>query len=178
MTRYLVLSALGPDRVGLVSEVTTYLTERGVNIEDSRMAVLGGEWGMMLLVSGTEDQVAKVTSDLPSLQKLTGLAIVSKPTKSPEEHRRATSLSYVVTAEAMDHEGIVRSISTALYKSGVNIVSAQTSTYNAPVTGSPLFRLEAHIDVPQDVPIARLRRDLEELGMRENVDVTLRAPGR
>jgi glycine cleavage system transcriptional repressor len=175
MTRHLVLTALGPDRPGLVSEVTTFLTERGVNIEDSRMAVLGAEWGMMILVSGDADEVSRVEKDLAALQKQTGLTMAAKPTKSPEEHRRATTRPYVVTVEAMDNEGIVRSVSTALYKTGVNIVSAETSTYEAPITGSPLFRMEAVIDVPQEISAAKLRKAMEELAESENVDVVVKA---
>ena len=64
--RHLVLSALGPDRPGIVAEVTSYVTERGGNIEDSRMAVLGGEFGVMMLVSGTADEIARSRARLRS----------------------------------------------------------------------------------------------------------------
>src|SRR5271154_2577074 len=109
---FAVLSALGPDRPGLVAEVTHYLTERGVNVEDSRMAVLGGEFGILTLVSGTSDQLARVEKELGDLGKRTGLGLLLRPTKSPEEHRRAAAVPCVITADALDHEGIVRAIAT------------------------------------------------------------------
>lgn len=175
MMKYLAIAALGPDRPGLVAQVTSYLTDRGANVEDSRMAVLGGEWGMLILVSGDERQIDSVVLGFPALEKQTGLEIRATETESPEEHRRPTTMSYVVTAEAMDHEGIVRAISGALHRMGVNIVALATTTYNAPVTGSPLFRMEAMIDVPRELPVARLRKELDELAQRENVDLAVRS---
>src|SRR5512138_935023 len=108
--QFLVLSALGPDRPGLVAEVTEYLTERGGNVEDSRMAVLGAEFGILLLVSGTADEVAAIQRDIEVLSERTGLGIIVRATKSPEEHRRAEVIPCVVTAKAFDQEGIVRAV--------------------------------------------------------------------
>src|SRR5579871_6398305 len=110
-TRYLVLSALGPDRPGLVAEVTHYVTERGGNIEDSRMAVLGGEFGVMMLVSGTGDEIARIGADREKLCASTGLDVTARDTKSPEEHRRSQSIPCVITCDAIDNPGIVRAVS-------------------------------------------------------------------
>jgi glycine cleavage system transcriptional repressor len=172
---FLVLSALGPDRQGLVAAVTDHLTARGVNVEDSRMAVLGAEFGILILVSGTEEQIASIESSVALLQEETSLTVTLRRTKSPEEHRRAAVIPCVVTADAIDQEGIVRSIARALYKASVNIVSLETSTYEAPVTGSPLFRLEARIDVPQATGIAKVRKAMDEVAENEGLDIEVRS---
>jgi glycine cleavage system transcriptional repressor len=172
---FLVLSALGPDRPGIVAEVTDFLTARGVNVEDSRMAVLGAEFGILVLVSGTPEQVAAVEKDAPDLGKKTDLGVTVRRTKSPEEHRRAAVIPCVVTAEAIDQEGIVRAVSRALHRVGVNIVSLETSTYEAPVTGSPLFRMEARIDVPQTTGVAKVRKAMDEVAEAENLDIDVRS---
>jgi glycine cleavage system transcriptional repressor len=173
--RYLVLSALGPDRPGLVAEVTAYLTERGANVEDSRMAVFGAEFGIMMLLSGDEAALARVHAGLAGLEAKTKLAAVTRPTKSPEEHRRATVTPCVIAAEAIDREGIVRSIAGAIHEIGINIVSLETETYPAPVTGSPLFRLTARADVPAGLTLARVRAALDVVAQRENVDIDVRS---
>jgi glycine cleavage system transcriptional repressor len=172
---YLVLGALGPDRPGLVAEVTSYVSERGGNIEDSRMAVFGAEFGIFVLISATPDEVAKLRGDAASLEEKTGLSVVTRPTKSPREHRRAPTVPCIVTAEALDHEGFVRSIANALARTGVNIVSLETSAYNAPVTGSPLFRLEAQIDLPREVSIAKVREVMATVAERQNIDIEVRS---
>src|SRR5206468_3083009 len=129
--RHLVLSALGPDRPGLVAEVTHYVTERGGDIEDSRMADLGGELGVMLLVSGTPDEIGRIARETAQLEKATGLGIVTRDTKSPEEHRKEQAIPCVVTCEALDNPGIVRAVSRALHELGLNIVSLETTSYEA-----------------------------------------------
>jgi glycine cleavage system transcriptional repressor len=172
---YLALCCLGPDRPGLVAEVTHYLTERGANVEDSRMAVLGGEFGILLLVSGAGEVIAHIERDTEALTKETGLSVVHRRTKSPEEHRSAATIPCVVAVEALDHEGIVRSVSRALHGAGVNIVSLETTAYEAPVTGSPLFRMEARVDLPVGMTLGRLRKAMDAVAEAESLDIEVRS---
>ena len=172
---FLVLSALGPDRPGLVAEITEYLTERGANVEDSRMAVLGGEFGVLILISGTPGEIDAIEREKAGLAEKTGTELLLRRTKSPEDHRRAASIPCLVTAEALDHEGIVRAVSRALHGAGVNIVSLETSAYQAPVTGSPLFRLEARVDLPAHVTVAKLRKAMDTVAEAENLDIEVRS---
>lgn len=173
--QFLVLSALGADRPGLVAEVTEYLREHGGNVEDSRMAVLGAEFGILLLVSGTPEEVAAIERDLGALGERTGLEIRARRTKSPEEHRRATVIPCLITAEALDQEGIVHAVSRALSRAGVNIVSLETTAYEAPVTGSPLFRMEARADIPPGITIGKVRKAMDEVAEAENLDIEVRS---
>jgi glycine cleavage system transcriptional repressor len=171
---YLVLVALSPDRPGLVAIVSEYLTARGANIEDSRMAVLGAEFGIMILCSGSEEQVARIEKEIPALELEAGFHILVRKTKSPEEHRRAAVIPCLVRVDAIDHEGIVHAVSLAIHKLGVNIVSLETSSYNAPITGSPLFRLEARLDIPRSQSLASVRATLESVAEHENIDIDVR----
>ena len=173
--QYLVLSALGPDRPGLVSQVTRHLTEHGGNIEDSRMAVLGAEFGILVLVRATAAAMRRLEGELSRLEHETGLKIITRPTKSPEAHRRATSIACAITADAIDHEGIVNAVSSALHQLEVNIVSLESTSYNAPVTGSPLFRLVARVDVPREVTVPNLRKSLDFVAERLGIDIDVRA---
>jgi glycine cleavage system transcriptional repressor len=43
------------------------------------------------------------------------------------------------------------------------------------VTGSPLFRLEAHIDLPQGVSVAQFRRQMDDVAQRESLDIDVRS---
>ncbi|MEO5728717.1 MAG: ACT domain-containing protein [Byssovorax sp.] len=172
---FLVLSGLGPDRPGLVAEVTEFLTERGANVEDSRMAVLGGEFGILVLVSGTPGELEAIERDRAGLAEKTGLELLLRRTKSPEDHRRAVSVPCLVTAEALDHEGIVRAVSRALHGAGVNIVSLEATTYEAADTGTPLFRLEARVDLPPEVTVDKLRKAMDVVAEAENLDIEVRS---
>ncbi|RME50099.1 MAG: transcriptional regulator, partial [Caldilineae bacterium] len=55
MRKHLVLTVTGKDRPGLVDYVTKILLEFDGNVEASRMARLGGEFAMLMMVSVPED---------------------------------------------------------------------------------------------------------------------------
>jgi glycine cleavage system transcriptional repressor len=172
---FLVLSALGPDRPGLVADITHYLTERGANIEDSRMATLGGEFGVMILVSGPEVALDRIARELGELERKTDAGVVVKRTLGPvgRGQPEAERTPAVLIAEALDHEGIVRAVALALSRLGVNIASMETAAYNAPETGSTLFRLEAQLELPRGLSIDELRQAMLEVARTENLDLTI-----
>jgi glycine cleavage system transcriptional repressor len=51
MKQHLAISAIGPDRTGLVHDLTRVISDCGGSIGDSRMAALGNEFAVVLLVS-------------------------------------------------------------------------------------------------------------------------------
>ena len=84
---YLVLTAVGTDRPGIVAELTALLAERGANVADSRMAVLGGEFALMMLVSAPAARLAEARGDVESAATRLGLELIVKDTRSPAAHR-------------------------------------------------------------------------------------------
>src|SRR5687767_2402611 len=92
----LILTAVGPDQVGLVEKISQFIVQHGCNIEDSKMAVFCGEFALILLISGDAGSLMKVANAYNELGILTGLNIsVRKPAvkKVP-----AQSLPYRFTA--------------------------------------------------------------------------------
>jgi glycine cleavage system transcriptional repressor len=73
----------------------------------------------------------------------------------------------------MDHPGIVYRISAILSSLGINIESMETKTYAAPVSGTPIFRLEADISVPTKIIINSVRERFAEIQKEENIDIDL-----
>ena len=62
---------------------------------------------------------------------------------------------------------------SALSTFGVNIQSMATKTYSAPVSGTPLFQLDADLAVPTRTNINELRERLDQLQRDENIDIEL-----
>jgi glycine cleavage system transcriptional repressor len=56
---------------------------------------------------------------------------------------------------------------------GINIESMETKTYAAPVSGTPIFRLEADIAVPTRININSVRERFAEIQKEENIDIDL-----
>src|SRR4026208_1440305 len=62
--QFIVISALGSDRTGLVFDLTRIVLDCNGNIVDSRMTALGSEFAMLLLVSGNWHTLAKLETGL------------------------------------------------------------------------------------------------------------------
>lgn len=170
-TNHLILTATGPDRVGLVEKISEFISRRGCNIDDSKMAVFCGEFAIIVLIGGEAGGLAKIASGYREIETETGLSIAIKTPsqrKSPESF-----LPYRLTASCMDHPGIVHQISAVLSSLGVNIESMETKTYSAPVSGTPLFQLEAHLALPARTDMNQLREHFAEIQRTENIDIEL-----
>jgi glycine cleavage system transcriptional repressor len=128
-----------------------------------------------MLVSGTREEIDTIEREIDQLRNQTGLTFTARRTRSPEEHRREAGIPCLVSAEALDHEGIVHAVSRALHAVGINIVSLETEAYQAPVTGSPLFRMQARIDVPPGVTVAAVREALAAVARSESLDLEVRS---
>jgi len=172
-TNHLILTAVGPDRVGLVEKISQFIARHGCNIEDSKMAVFCGEFAVIVLISGATDKLSTIANDYREIEGETGLTI---STKTPAARAPAQAfLPYKLTASCMDHPGIVYQISNVLSSLGINIESMETKTYAAPISGTPIFQLEADIAVPVKTNINQLRERFSEIQREENIDIELAA---
>jgi glycine cleavage system transcriptional repressor len=52
MENYLVITALGKDKPGIVDKLTETVANCSCNVVDSRMTVLGGEFAVILMAAG------------------------------------------------------------------------------------------------------------------------------
>jgi glycine cleavage system transcriptional repressor len=175
MNQFLVLSAVGRDRPGIVNEVSKLIFEHGCNMEDSRMAVLGGDFALIVLLSGTPDAVAKLHRDFPEFSRQRGLTGSAHETPGPQARIDKGFVPFDVRAVGLDHEGIVHRIAQVLLDLGANVITMETEAVSAPVTGAPMFSLEMRVAVPPKVSLSQLRTKLQSTGDAMNVDITVQA---
>ena len=173
MQNTIVLTLSGPDRVGIVDEISGALLELGANVETSRMARLGGEFAILMQISLSTEQQAGLDAALEFLSargyRFTVAATAEvPPTACPE------CLSYRIEVTGADHEGIVHDIAHQLSERGINITSLETATNPAPVSGAPLFSMTAVVEVEPTLPEEEWQTALAEAGRKENVDVSVR----
>lgn len=170
MQKNIVLTFSGHDRIGIVEAVTEVLARRGGNIESSRMARLGGEFAMLMLVSMPEQQLASLEQDFQALRG-EGYQVGLLQTEDKHTEKFAGWLPYEIEILGADHEGIIHEIAQHLSKQGINIENMDTSTVSAPMSGTPLFTMQALILVPPKLPFHHWSDALDEIGSRLNVNV-------
>lgn len=163
-----MVSAIGEDQTGLVDRLSEWVLDNDCNIEDSRMVVLGGEFAILLLVSGNWNSIAKLEDQLTGLQDKLGMQIASKRTES--KPRQGSFLPYAVDVIALDHPGIVHNLASFFSHRQINIQDLSTATYAAPHTGTPMFSVRMLLDVPADMHIATLREEFQTFCDQLNLD--------
>ena len=170
---YLVLTAVGPDRPGLVNEISSLVLAAGANLEDSRMAILGGEFALLMLVSGEQKAIDEVELRGGDLGARLGLRLISKPTSSPASS--ADFLPYRINVTGVDRPGIVQRVAAVLAGRGVNVASLESRLSYAPESGTPMFILEAALQIPSALALADLRRELATVCEQETWEFALEA---
>ena len=174
MKTYTILFSVGKDRPGIVDDISRVLFEREANIEDSRMAVMGGCFSMMTLFSCRSDQLEIIKSDLHDLRK-GGIETSLHEAQDPTTARKQPSLPLKFEVVAMDHPGIVQKVVHILHAHNVNIQTLNTQVIRAPLSGSPLFDLILEADVPVDKPIAAVKAELSNLAVEMNLDLNFKS---
>ena len=170
-TDQLAITASGEDTVGLVDRFTRRITEAGCNIEESRMAVLGGQFAILMLLSGPWNALSRLESQLDAIGKELELTIVHKRTRMREAGDPL--IPYQVEAISLDHPGIVQSLASFFAARHINIEEMATDSYSAPHTGTAMFSVRITVGVPASTHIASLRGDFLDYCDELNLDATI-----
>lgn len=169
--QFLVISALGRDRPGLVNDLTEQVMECACNIIDSRMTLLGGEFAIVMQVEGSWSAVAKLEHMLPGLEKRLGLSTVARRTEEQKGDRAA--LPYSVDVVSVDQPGIIYRIANFFSTRQINIHDLYSDSYQAAHTGTPMFSANITVSIPTTVHIGRLRDEFFEFCDALNLDAVL-----
>lgn len=170
MRNHLIVTVVGPDQIGIVNRVTKIIVEHEGNVEESRMARLGGEFAMLIYVSVDAENETALKQEILTLQDDRFQVFM---------HRSEGGLSgqfkgwvpYTIVINGADHEGIVHQITCHLSQKGISIESMDTNTITAPMSGTILFNMEAVIVVPPDLKFQKWRDSLEEICSHLNVNL-------
>jgi glycine cleavage system transcriptional repressor len=167
---YLVITASGEDKIGLIDRLAGRIADCGCNIEESRMSVLQTQFAFIMLVSGSWHALSKLEGQMTALGEQLGLTILHERTRKRE--RVEPAIPYNVEVVSMVHLGIVHSLAAFFSRNGINIEELQTSTYPAPHTGTPMFSVVMTVGVHAKVHIPTLRGDFLDYCDDLNLDAT------
>ena len=171
MQKTFVLTLTGPDRIGVVDNLTEILLQHSGNVETSRMARLGGEFAVLMLVAMPADQFPGLEGGLDGLVAQ-GYKLTLSTTEEAPAAARSGWLPYHIKVHGADHEGIIHEVAHYLSKHEINIESVETATTPAPHTGTPFFTMTALVLVP---PGQAWQAGLDDVAHRLNVDIDVAA---
>jgi len=169
----LVLTAIGPERPGLVSLMSDAVAAGGGNWLDARMASLAGQFAGILLVEVAPDRAADLEAALQALESHGLQLVIAQGAGEPP-----AADGRVLRLEVLGHDrpGIVRDISRVLAGLRVSITELETERSSGSFSGEALFKARALLQLPEGLGDDRVRQALEALANEWMVDLSV-VPG-
>jgi glycine cleavage system regulatory protein len=170
MTTPLVLTFVGDDRPGLVSEISQAVAAHGGTWLESRSVLLAGKFAGILLVRIPDERVIPLESALAKLAP-SGLRVSIDRGAAAEAEKPSRTVKVDVVGN--ERPGIVRDVTQALTRLGVNIEEFASALEGEPFTGVQMFRAMARLSVPDGLKLEDLRKALEKLAAEIMVDIAV-----
>ena len=166
--KHIIISALGLDKPGIVSEISKTINNSKANIAESRMIKLGGDFSMMILVSTHYENLDLLLKNLNKINDVTVHTHETKITSFDENEFKEAN----IVLSGTDNEGLVSSLTEKLAEHDINIIEMNTGVMNAPMSGSTIFLLNALISHNKDT-LDILKEELIQLSEELDVDILL-----
>ncbi len=167
--KILSLSAIGKDKVGIVSSISKVLFELGCNIEDSTMTLLGGQFAVILLLSCPKNtEVSKIKTKLKTSLNHLGLSVTVNEVEQTKKDTKNYG-DYIIAVYGADKAGIVYSVSRYLADNKINITDVQTK-----ISGNKkhkVYIMLLEVNIPKSLKIDDFKHCLHHLA--EDLDVEI-----
>ena len=167
------VSFLGRDCPGVVSTVSTLLSEADCNILAATQSLLKGEFAGIFMVEVADDlSLSQLQERLTlGLEKAgVDLSLIVRPSCEGTWGSNLVCQPYVVSADGKDGKGQISAMSRVFSRHGVNIESLRAFLGEGGADHA-LFGFE--IMVPDTVDIGRLRRELLCEGQNHGLRVSV-----
>ncbi len=165
-----VVTAIGADRPGIVSQLAERAREFSANWAGSRMTNLAGQFaGIVQFEVAAENAEALVTA-LRGLE-FSGLRVAA--TKCEAKPAPPGARMVKLELAGPDRPGIVSDLSRNLAARGVSIEDLHTEIVGNGQASGHVFKVRALLAVPDAISSAALQHDLEALAAEMVVDIAL-----
>lgn len=165
--RSFVFTAIGPDRKGLVEELSSAVANGGGNWLESKMAHFCGEFAGIVRVEADDDKAAPLRDALSAID---GLTVVIT---DAADHCPIPGETIELELTGSDRPGIVSEITRALSAQGVNVEELETECVSAPMSGEKVFTARAKLGLPDGLTLDELQAALEDVAADLMVDLDL-----
>ena len=169
MTTYLVLTAIGEDKPGLVESLAEVIADNSGNWLESIMSQLAGKFAGILRVSVNDSEADQLISALDGISDQLTLVIERANSDVEIESPQTVELNLI----GNDRPGIIREFSHALASLSVNVEQLSTECISAPMSSDILFKAKANLKVPVGLELELLQREIERLADDLIVEVHL-----
>ena len=163
MAQHLVITAVGADRPGISNQVIHLVSSAGCNIIDSRIAIFGNEFTLIMLISGSKNSITRVETTLPLLGQEHGLITMMKRTLPHQD--LSHNYRVEVFIESDDKQGLTEQFTQffADRDIGLSSLSAQTIDKNKINRDCDQFHISMRATVDSGHNLMQLQEEFNDL---------------
>ena len=166
----IIINAFGKDKPGLVYKISKIILSQNGNIENSKMMQLESDFTIMMLVQIDANSIKTLKNKLNEIKDLN---ISYSHTNKKETILKYKNYSFSISVA--DNEGIIYLYTELFKKNNINIESMETDINHAPISGFPIFNLNSILNIPDDLDINIIKKDLKNIAQDNNIEYKLRA---
>lgn len=176
MSKNVVLTGVGHDRVGIVAELAEILFEMGCNLLDSSMTLLRGEFAIILMIRQPDGQsLEQLKKRISEVENRLGLTIhVRELGEGEADEVEDPGDLYIISVYGADKPGIVSGITRVLADLGANVTDVETK-HTGERDGATVFLMVLEVTLPEKVSESKLRATLDEASKKLNVNVSVQS---
>ncbi len=169
MSHNLVITAMGSDRPGIVNELTKHISSTGCNIVDSRLAIFGSEFTLIMMLSGSWNAITQVESSLAIQGQELELITMMKRT-SPHK-----TINYAHSGQAQikinDRPGIIEQYTQFFADNALSLVAIKSETEHS--AGQEMLLAHFSFYVPAEHNIQTIKKQFSTLCAELDANFTL-----
>ena len=174
-TQYLVVTAIGSDRTGIVGDLTRLVLDCSCNILDSHMAIFGREFTFIMMLSGDRQSIAKAENTLPSTSHELGLLTMMKRTSRQKEIKKDLEpKQLVIEYVGPDIPGTLNAVTEFLAQQNVDIASLKTDAFHDD-NDSSIHATVITLRLSTDIDVKEFSNRLKLLCKRLNQELTIKS---
>lgn len=169
----LAVSAIGPDRPGVLAAITGVLAAHGAEVGDARASLLCGHIGIMLVVEAPGDlDVGVVRRDLAQVASDLGVEAVHLDglgASSPDAH----DATLVLTVTGVEHPGIVHAVTHQLARHRINVCDMQARRLSDADDPENLYAMMLEISPPPGMDAQAVEDLIRPVAGERDLDVSI-----
>lgn len=166
MQTHLVLTISSQDRPGVIESLSSAIESCGASWQESKLAHLAGKFVGVIKVHADADKTESLKLALKQLESVGILISVDSHSDSS-----TSEVTAKFTAVGPDRTGIVKEISSAFVRKGINVEELETDLSSAPYSGDPIFEASGVISLPSEVDLRELHEKLDEIANDLGLDI-------
>ena len=159
MKHQLIITILGADERGILSEIANAVSDEKCNILDSRQAVYGRDFSLTMIVEGSQAAITRTELKIPQLCQSLDLLSMMKRTS---EHNKQ-NLDHMLNVEfsGVDAAGLIKRVSGFFSEHDGLISAFRQKTFN--VDGEAHMKCKLVVSVPDSADVAKIQDAFTQL---------------